>query len=73
MAANTIFATKTILASLLAIGIGSHYTPKDAFDGLRHRFTEAPAPLQGALLFLVAVVLHEAASAAAVPFVYFQF
>jgi D-alanyl-lipoteichoic acid acyltransferase DltB (MBOAT superfamily) len=62
-----------VVLALLAVGLGSHYTPKAAFDGLRHRFTELPAPLQGALLFLVAVVLHEAASAAAVPFVYFQF
>jgi hypothetical protein len=32
-----------------------------------------PAPAQGAMLFFVAVVLHEAASVKAVPFVYFQF
>jgi alginate O-acetyltransferase complex protein AlgI len=37
------------------------------------RFTALPAPAQGALLFGVAVVLHEAASTVAVPFVYFQF
>ena len=32
-----------------------------------------PAPIQGFLLFCVGILLHEAASAAAVPFVYFQF
>ena len=37
------------------------------------RFAALPAPAQGAVLFLVAVVLHEAASTTAVPFVYFQF
>jgi len=36
-------------------------------------FAALPAPAQGALLFAVAVLLHEAASTTAVPFVYFQF
>jgi alginate O-acetyltransferase complex protein AlgI len=62
-----------VVLALLAIGLGAHYTPKGAYDGIRHRFADLPAPVQGALLFLVAVILHESASAAAVPFVYFQF
>jgi hypothetical protein len=40
---------------------------------MKRGFTAMPAPLQGAFLFLVALGLHEAASATAVPFVYFQF
>lgn len=59
--------------AILALGIGSHYVPEDAFERMKRGFSELPAPVQGALLFVVAVVLHEAASAEAVPFVYFQF
>jgi hypothetical protein len=43
------------------------------YERAKRTFTELPAPVQGALLFGVAVLLHEAASTAAVPFVYFQF
>ncbi|MEP7120804.1 MAG: MBOAT family O-acyltransferase [Byssovorax sp.] len=62
-----------LLVALLAVAIASHYVPERAYEWLRARFTALPAPAQGALLFLVAVVLHEAASTTAVPFVYFQF
>ena len=62
-----------LLLALLAVAVGSHYVPERAYELLRERFTALPAPAQGAVLFLVAVVLHEAASTTAVPFVYFQF
>ncbi|AKT36255.1 O-acyltransferase [Chondromyces crocatus] len=62
-----------ILVGLLAVAIGCCYVPRALYERIRHGFTVLPAPLQGVVLFLVAVVLHEAASAAAVPFVYFQF
>ncbi|MDC3954525.1 MBOAT family O-acyltransferase [Polyangium jinanense] len=62
-----------IVAALLALGIAVHHTPRVIYDQLRAAFTALPAPAQGAMLFLVAVVLHEAASVKAVPFVYFQF
>jgi D-alanyl-lipoteichoic acid acyltransferase DltB (MBOAT superfamily) len=62
-----------VVVAVLAVGLAAHYTPQAVYNGLRHRFVALPAPLQGVFLFLVAVVLHEAASAAAVPFVYFQF
>ena len=62
-----------VLVGLLVVALGSHYVPEGLYLRIRRAFTELPAPLQGAFLFLVAVVLHEAASAAAVPFVYFQF
>lgn len=62
-----------ILVGLLAIALGSCYVPRSLHEGARRGFTQLPAPAQGALLFLVAIGLHEAASAAAVPFVYFQF
>ncbi len=58
---------------LLAIGLGSHYVPRGAYQKAQRLFIELPAPAQGALLFAVAVVLHEAASTVSVPFVYFQF
>jgi len=62
-----------LVLGLLGVALASHYVPEGAYSALRARFTELPAPAQGALLFLVAVVLHEAASTTAVPFVYFQF
>jgi D-alanyl-lipoteichoic acid acyltransferase DltB (MBOAT superfamily) len=62
-----------VVVAILTIGIFSHYVPEAAYERARSRFIELPAPLQGALLFGVAVLLHEAASTAAVPFVYFQF
>ena len=61
------------LAALLAVGLAAHYVPDRIYLGARRLFTDLPAPAQGALLFGVAVLLHEAASAEAVPFVYFQF
>jgi D-alanyl-lipoteichoic acid acyltransferase DltB (MBOAT superfamily) len=62
-----------LVLALLGVALASHYVPEDAYQSLRARFTALPAPAQGAVLFLVAVVLHEAASTTAVPFVYFQF
>jgi hypothetical protein len=61
------------VAILLAVGLASHYTPRAAYARAQRLFTELPAPAQGAVLFAVGVVLHEAASTAQVPFVYFQF
>lgn len=62
-----------LVGVLLTVGLVSHYTPRAAYDRAMRAFIELPAPAQGALLFAVAVVLHEAASTVAVPFVYFQF
>jgi alginate O-acetyltransferase complex protein AlgI len=49
------------------------WAPRNLYDRTRDAFIRAPAPLQAAVLFAVAIALREAASAAAVPFVYFQF
>ncbi|MGK4008628.1 MBOAT family O-acyltransferase [Sorangium sp. So ce1036] len=62
-----------VLVALLAAALLSHYVPERLYERAKSAFIATPAPLQGALLFLVAIGLHEAASAAAVPFVYFQF
>jgi D-alanyl-lipoteichoic acid acyltransferase DltB (MBOAT superfamily) len=62
-----------MLLALLGLGLGSHLLPERSFRSIRQTFIEAPAPAQGAVLFAVAVALHEASSAAAVPFIYFQF
>jgi alginate O-acetyltransferase complex protein AlgI len=62
-----------VVAGLLAVALASHYVPRAAYERLRGGFAALPAPAQGALLFGVAVLLHEAAATAAVPFVYFQF
>ena len=56
-----------------AVGLASHYVPEPAYERLQKGFAALPAPAQGALLFAVAVLLHEAASTTTVPFVYFQF
>ncbi|MEJ7732410.1 MAG: MBOAT family protein [Polyangiaceae bacterium] len=62
-----------VLVALLVVALGAQHLPASLQIGARHRFASLPAPAQGVLLFLVALVLHEAASATAVPFVYFQF
>ena len=62
-----------VVVAILAVGLGSHYVPRAAYDRAQRGFSALPAPAQGAALFAVAVLLHEAASTAAVPFVYFQF
>ena len=62
-----------IVVGLLAIGLAVHYVPEITYARLRRGFVALPAPAQGVLLFGVAALLHEAASAQSVPFVYFQF
>jgi alginate O-acetyltransferase complex protein AlgI len=62
-----------VVVAVLAAGLGFPFVPEGSYQRIRQGFTALPAPLQGALLFGVALVLHEAAGAAAVPFVYFQF
>jgi D-alanyl-lipoteichoic acid acyltransferase DltB (MBOAT superfamily) len=62
-----------LVLTVLGVGLVAHYTPEKLYRDARTGFGNLPAPVQGALLFGVALVLHEAASTAAVPFVYFQF
>jgi D-alanyl-lipoteichoic acid acyltransferase DltB (MBOAT superfamily) len=57
----------------LLIGLITHYTPDDWYEHARTGFARLPFWAQGALLFGAAVLLREAASSQAVPFVYFQF
>jgi alginate O-acetyltransferase complex protein AlgI len=59
--------------ALLAVGLVSHQIPRPAYERIQRFYAALPAPAQGVLLFAVAVLLHEAASTAVVPFVYFQF
>lgn len=61
------------ILALLGVGVASHFMPERAFRRLRSAFIAMPAPAQGVVLFAVAVVLHEASSIEAVPFIYFQF
>ncbi len=61
------------VAGVLGIGLLSHFVPDRSYDRIKGAFTALPAPAQGLVLFGVAVALHEVASTAAVPFVYFQF
>lgn len=62
-----------IIVSLLVFAMITHFLPRPMYEAARARFTQLPAPMQGAMLFVVAIVLHEASGVAAVPFVYFQF
>jgi alginate O-acetyltransferase complex protein AlgI len=62
-----------IVLAILGVGLVAHFTPDAWFARMKRGFTELPAVAQGVVLFLVAVVLHEAASTQAVPFIYFQF
>jgi D-alanyl-lipoteichoic acid acyltransferase DltB (MBOAT superfamily) len=57
----------------LAAGIISHFTPDQLYDRARATFSRMPFWAQATLLFGVAVLLREAATSQAVPFVYFQF
>ncbi|MCU0693755.1 MAG: MBOAT family protein [Polyangiaceae bacterium] len=61
-----------VLAALV-VGMLSHYTPDRAYDWTRERFARLPFWAQGTTLFIVAWAIREAASAEAVPFLYFQF
>ena len=62
-----------IVVAVLVVGLVVHFTPDAWFKRMKTGFADLPALGQGALLFLVAIVLHEAASTQAVPFIYFQF
>ena len=57
----------------LLVGLVAHYTPDKLFEWARTRFALMPVWVQGPAMFIFAFVLHEAASAQAVPFIYFQF
>jgi D-alanyl-lipoteichoic acid acyltransferase DltB (MBOAT superfamily) len=61
------------IASLLVFAMITHFMPKPMYEAAKARFSLMPAPVQGVMLFFVAVALHEAAGVNAVPFVYFQF
>ncbi len=58
---------------LILGGLVLQWMPRKAFYNAREWFIRAPAPVQGVALFILAVVLREAASTEAVPFVYGQF
>lgn len=61
------------IVGVIALGLVVQWLPRDIYNRVRDGFTRMPAPVQGALLFVLAIVLREAASTEAVPFVYGQF
>ena len=63
---------KWVLVALI-IGLVSHYTPDKLFEWAKDKYAASPWYIQGAILFGVAFVLREAATAEAVRFIYFQF
>jgi len=64
--------SKTLLV-VMALPVVAQCLPRKAFEDVRDAFCRAPAVAQAFALFVVAVVLREAASAEAVPFIYGQF
>ncbi|MFO0612187.1 MAG: MBOAT family O-acyltransferase [Polyangiaceae bacterium] len=58
---------------VIAGGLVVQWFPAKVYASARDLFIRAPAVLQGALLFGVALILRQTASTEAVPFVYFQF
>ena len=64
--------SKEIVAVILG-GLLLQWLPRSAYLKARELFTRAPAPAQAVVLFVLAIVLRQAASAEAVPFVYGQF
>ncbi|NUP07243.1 MAG: MBOAT family protein [Polyangiaceae bacterium] len=64
--------TKTLLLFIFG-GLVLQWMPRRAYETARDVFVRAPAPVQAAALFVLAVILREAASAEALPFVYGQF
>ena len=58
---------------VLTLAAITHLIPDPSFEQAKQRFAGLPPFAQAFLLFGVAVVLHEAAGTASVPFVYFQF
>ena len=68
--------TPNIQRNVMLIILGAlvlQWSPRRLYDRARELFIQAPAPVQAAVLFCVAIVLREAATAEAVPFVYFSF
>ena len=62
-----------MLSLALATGFICHYFPDRSFRWLRDRFCALPAPAQGAVLCLAALLLRELSHTKIVPFIYFQF
>ena len=61
------------VVAMILFALVLQWAPRNLYDKARETFIRVPAPVQAACLFLVALALREAATADAVPFVYFQF
>ena len=59
--------------AVLGLATLTHLLPDGTFGRLQARFAALSPAVQAALLFVVAVILHETTGVASVPFVYFQF
>ena len=57
----------------LVTGFACHFFAEGSFRWLRRRFVALPAPLQGLVLAVAALVLRELAQHEIVQFIYFQF
>ncbi len=59
--------------AVIALGFVTHLLPDDLYRRARRWFVALPAPAQGGVLFVVALIVKKIASTQVVPFVYFQF
>jgi alginate O-acetyltransferase complex protein AlgI len=59
--------------AIVLFALALQWAPRKLYDTARDGFIRAPAPMQAIVLFAVALILREAATADAVPFVYFSF
>ncbi|MBI4699797.1 MAG: MBOAT family protein [Deltaproteobacteria bacterium] len=75
LASLTFYHQNLHLSVMLVIlgGLVLQWVPRRFYDRARAAFIAAPAPAQALALFGVALALRLAATAEAVPFVYFQF
>ena len=61
------------VALALSAAVLMHYTPRGWVGWVRGTFSRMPAPVQGAVLAGVGVLVYSVASSKVVPFIYFQF
>ena len=57
----------------LAAAMVLQHLPESFYEALKARFARLPAPVQGAALAGVGVIVYNVASAKVVPYIYFQF
>ncbi|MDR2733830.1 MAG: hypothetical protein LBC99_04185 [Spirochaetota bacterium] len=63
----------SLIALILFGGFALHFVPERWFESCREFFVKLPAPLQACCLLACMFLFYKTATAAVVPFIYFQF